>query len=31
MSPNRLSQQVRDTVQGMIDSRVARRRSVWFG
>jgi 1-acyl-sn-glycerol-3-phosphate acyltransferase len=28
---NRLSQQVRDTVQGMIDSRVARRRSVWFG
>jgi len=28
---NRLSQQVRDTVQGMIDSRVARRRSIWFG
>jgi 1-acyl-sn-glycerol-3-phosphate acyltransferase len=28
---NRLSQQVRDTVQGMIDGRVARRRSVWFG
>jgi 1-acyl-sn-glycerol-3-phosphate acyltransferase len=28
---NRLSQQIRDTVQGMIDGRVARRRSVWFG
>lgn len=28
---NRLSQQVRDTVQSMIDGRVARRRSVWFG
>jgi len=28
---NRLSQQVRETVQGMIDGRVARRRSVWFG
>ena len=28
---NRLSQQVRETVQKMIDGRVARRRSVWFG
>ena len=28
---NRLSQQVRETVQAMIDGRVARRRSVWFG
>jgi 1-acyl-sn-glycerol-3-phosphate acyltransferase len=28
---NRLSQQVRDTVQRMIDGRVARRHSVWFG
>jgi 1-acyl-sn-glycerol-3-phosphate acyltransferase len=28
---NRLSQQVRETIQGMIDGRVARRRSVWFG
>jgi 1-acyl-sn-glycerol-3-phosphate acyltransferase len=28
---NRLSQQVRETIQGMIDGRIARRRSVWFG
>jgi 1-acyl-sn-glycerol-3-phosphate acyltransferase len=28
---NRLSQQVRETVQSMIDGRVARRRSIWFG
>jgi 1-acyl-sn-glycerol-3-phosphate acyltransferase len=28
---NQLSQQVRETVQAMIDGRVARRRSVWFG
>jgi 1-acyl-sn-glycerol-3-phosphate acyltransferase len=28
---NRLSEQVRGTVQRMIDSRLARRRSVWFG
>jgi 1-acyl-sn-glycerol-3-phosphate acyltransferase len=28
---NRLSQQVRETIQKMIDGRVARRRSVWFG
>jgi 1-acyl-sn-glycerol-3-phosphate acyltransferase len=28
---NRLSQQVRETVQAMIHGRVARRRSVWFG
>lgn len=28
---NSLSQQVRETVQGMIDGRVVRRRSVWFG
>jgi 1-acyl-sn-glycerol-3-phosphate acyltransferase len=28
---NRLSQQVRETIQGMIDGRVARRRSIWFG
>ena len=28
---NRLSQQVRETVQRMIDGRVARRRSIWFG
>jgi 1-acyl-sn-glycerol-3-phosphate acyltransferase len=28
---NRLSEQVRSTVQGMIDSRLARRRSIWFG
>ena len=28
---NRLSEQVRATVQRMIDSRLARRRSVWFG
>jgi 1-acyl-sn-glycerol-3-phosphate acyltransferase len=28
---NRLSEQVRDTIQGMIDGRLARRRSVWFG
>ncbi len=28
---NRLSEQVRSTVQGMVDSRLARRRSVWFG
>ena len=28
---NRLSQQVRETIQGMVDGRVARRRSVWFG
>ena len=28
---NRLSEQVRATVQRMIDGRLARRRSVWFG
>ncbi len=28
---NRLSEQVRSTIQGMIDRRLARRRSVWFG
>jgi 1-acyl-sn-glycerol-3-phosphate acyltransferase len=28
---NRLSEQVRSTIQGMIDDRLARRRSVWFG
>jgi 1-acyl-sn-glycerol-3-phosphate acyltransferase len=28
---NRLSEQVRSTVQQMVDSRLARRRSVWFG
>jgi 1-acyl-sn-glycerol-3-phosphate acyltransferase len=28
---NRLSQEVRDTIQEMIDGRLARRRSVWFG
>jgi hypothetical protein len=28
---NLLSQQVRETVQKMIDGRVARRRSIWFG
>ena len=28
---NRLSEQVRSTVQHMVDSRLRRRRSVWFG
>ena len=28
---NRLSEQVRSTIQDMIDARLARRRSVWFG
>jgi 1-acyl-sn-glycerol-3-phosphate acyltransferase len=28
---NRISQEVRETVQKMIDGRLARRRSVWFG
>jgi 1-acyl-sn-glycerol-3-phosphate acyltransferase len=28
---NRLSEQMRDTVQDLIDGRLARRRSVWFG
>lgn len=28
---NRLSEKVRETIQSMIDERVARRRSVWFG
>jgi 1-acyl-sn-glycerol-3-phosphate acyltransferase len=28
---NRIAQQVRETIQRMIDSRLARRRSVWFG
>jgi hypothetical protein len=28
---NRLSEQVRSTVQEMVDSRLSRRRSVWFG
>jgi hypothetical protein len=28
---NRLSEQVRSTIQGLIDGRLARRRSVWFG
>jgi 1-acyl-sn-glycerol-3-phosphate acyltransferase len=28
---NRLSQEIRETVQRMIDGRLARRRSVWFG
>jgi hypothetical protein len=28
---NRLAQHVRTTIQGMIDGRLARRRSIWFG
>ena len=28
---NRLSEQVRSTIQRMIDGRLARRRSIWFG
>jgi 1-acyl-sn-glycerol-3-phosphate acyltransferase len=28
---NRLSQEIRETIQKMIDGRLARRRSVWFG
>jgi hypothetical protein len=28
---NRLAEQVRSTIQAMIDGRLARRRSVWFG
>ncbi|PYQ54133.1 MAG: glycerol acyltransferase [Acidobacteria bacterium] len=28
---NRLSEQVRSTIQRMVDSRLARRRSIWFG
>ena len=28
---NRLSEQIRDTIQKMIDGRLARRRSIWFG
>jgi 1-acyl-sn-glycerol-3-phosphate acyltransferase len=28
---NQLSQQVRETIQTMVDGRVARRRSIWFG
>jgi hypothetical protein len=28
---NRLAEQVRSTIQRMIDSRLARRRSIWFG
>ena len=28
---NRLSEQVRQQIQDMIDGRLARRRSVWFG
>ena len=28
---NRLSEQVRSTIQGMVDGRLARRRSIWFG
>jgi 1-acyl-sn-glycerol-3-phosphate acyltransferase len=28
---NRLAQQVRSTIQKMIDGRLARRRSIWFG
>jgi 1-acyl-sn-glycerol-3-phosphate acyltransferase len=31
MLVTRLSEQVRRTIQGMIDERLARRRSVWFG
>jgi 1-acyl-sn-glycerol-3-phosphate acyltransferase len=31
MLVNRLSEQVRGTIQGMIDERLARRGSVWFG
>jgi 1-acyl-sn-glycerol-3-phosphate acyltransferase len=31
MLVNRLSEQVRGTIQGMIDDRLSRRRSVWFG
>jgi 1-acyl-sn-glycerol-3-phosphate acyltransferase len=31
MLVNRLSEQVRGTIQGMIDERLARRRSVWLG
>ena len=28
---NRLSEDIRATIQGMIDGRLARRRSIWFG
>jgi hypothetical protein len=28
---NRLSEQVRSVIQRMIDGRLARRRSIWFG
>jgi 1-acyl-sn-glycerol-3-phosphate acyltransferase len=28
---NRLSEEVRSTIQGMVDGRLARRRSIWFG
>ncbi len=28
---NRLSEEVRTTIQKMVDGRLARRRSVWFG
>jgi hypothetical protein len=28
---NRLSERVRDTIQRMIDGRLTRRRSIWFG
>jgi 1-acyl-sn-glycerol-3-phosphate acyltransferase len=28
---NRISEEVRSTIQGMVDGRLARRRSVWFG
>jgi 1-acyl-sn-glycerol-3-phosphate acyltransferase len=31
MLVNRLSERVRETIQGMIDARLARRRSVWLG
>jgi hypothetical protein len=31
MLVNRLSEQVRGTIQGMLDERLARRKSVWFG
>jgi hypothetical protein len=28
---NRISEEVRSTIQRMVDGRLARRRSVWFG
>jgi hypothetical protein len=28
---NRITEGVRETLQGMVDGRLARRRSIWFG